>query len=64
MHERLRLGVAQPDIEFEDFLGARRGHHQAGVEEAGELVALHRGEDDPVEDVAWSRASVRICESQ
>ncbi len=51
MHEGLGFGIAEADIEFED-LGAVIGHHEAGVEEAGEVGALDGGEDDAVEDVA------------
>src|SRR4029077_12328960 len=35
MHQRLRFGVAQTDVELEN-LGAVSGHHQAGVKKSGE----------------------------
>jgi tRNA uridine 5-carboxymethylaminomethyl modification enzyme len=45
MHQGLRFGIAQTDVEFER-LGAVGGHHQAGVEEAGEVGRVHGGIND------------------
>ena len=41
VHQRLRLRVAQPDVELQHLRAVGR-HHQAGVEEAGEVHALPR----------------------
>ena len=51
VHQRLRFRVAEADVELEHF-GALGGHHQAGIQEAGELRPFDGREDDSVEDVA------------
>jgi len=50
MHQGLRFGVAQPDIEFQRFW-AIGSHHEAGVEESGEVGRVHSGVDDRAENV-------------
>ena len=50
MHQRLRLGIAQADVEFEH-AGPVGGHHQTGVEEAGEPVASTVGSMMRVQDL-------------
>ena len=42
MHQRLRLGIAEAHVELDD-LGSIGGHHQAGVEKAGEAGGAHGG---------------------
>ena len=49
VHQRLGFGIAEADIELED-LGPVGGHHEAGVEEAGETRGVDGGFDDGVED--------------
>jgi hypothetical protein len=51
VHQGLRFGVAEADVELENFR-ALACHHQTGVEKASELRAVDRREDDAVEDVA------------
>jgi tRNA uridine 5-carboxymethylaminomethyl modification enzyme len=62
VHERLRFGVAEADVELED-LGPIGRHHESGVKKAGELRALDGREDDAVENVAGLRfgQDVRIA---
>ncbi len=54
MHQGLCFGVAQPDIEFEGFR-AVGGHHEAGVEEAGEVGRIHSGVNNGAEDLLGLR---------
>jgi len=61
VEDGLGLGVAEADVEFEDF-GTRGSHHEAGVEEAGERRAFFThlgegGEHDAVDDYASLMAS-------
>ena len=64
VHQRLRLGVAQADVELED-LGAVGGHHQAGIEEAGEAGGVHGGIDDRAQNLlrlgVGQDAGIAIC---
>ena len=53
-------GIAQAHVELQH-LGPVAGHHQAGVEKAGEAGGLDGRMDDAVENRAASRASVRIA---
>ncbi len=50
MHQGLRFGVAQTDVELEHFR-AVGGHHQAGVEETGEVGCVDGGINDGAEDL-------------
>ena len=59
VHQRLGFGIAQANVELED-LGAGIGHHQAGVQEAGEPVRFDGGIDHAVEDYRVC-ASVRMA---
>jgi len=50
MHQGLCLGVAETDIELKRFR-AVGGHHEAGVEEAGEVGRVHSGVNNGAEDL-------------
>ena len=53
VHQRLGFRIAQADVELQH-LRPVRGHHQAGIQKAGEARGFHGRVDDAVEDLAAS----------